>query len=217
MTKNRPYMAGAPVRRVVIRSPHRAVGLFPSRKMQGDLPWESHIERDFVMLAEFDPAISKIEAQPERFRYQTLYGVARTIPDFAIVRNGQRVIIECKSDRDAQRPELVEKFDLIRAAYAEKGIPYEVWTPSMIRNGYRLSICQLMWRYARKQARNKAGAINIALCIPDHESRTVGSLMMDRAQDLPALAEAFYRGLITFDFNKPFTDETLVSRSFFHA
>ena len=49
------------------------------------IPWESQIEKDFIALAEMDPTVREIYAQPLRVGYE-INGVRHTyVPDFALV------------------------------------------------------------------------------------------------------------------------------------
>ncbi|MFD2263406.1 hypothetical protein ACFSM5_10945 [Lacibacterium aquatile] len=211
---SRFYIAGNPVRRVVIESPVHPVGFHPSNKMGGLVSWESHIEADAALIMEMSWNITSFEAQPECLQYPTPHGIAETTPDFRIQIDGETIMVECKPDKALDKPELVETFEQIAAAYARKKIRYEVWTASMIRSGHRLATLKLLWRYCRKPLARTSPIIQdiqtMASCLP----QTVGDLLGNfhhRADGLRALAHGVHQGLFTVDFTGPFSNETVVS------
>lgn len=189
---------------------------YPSRKMGKHIKCESHIERDALVLIECDHTVSFVAAQPERI---SLGGKKYAVPDFLIIRSGEPVLVEVKSERFAFKPEVAAKLKRIAAAYAEKGQKYEVWLDTQIRAGHKLSICKYMWRYApKKLPLDHHQMIDAqALCdlIPEGQTAIVGDLFRQFGARLPsllALAHAFMEGLIDLDFGQPFSDRTTVSR-----
>ena len=61
------------------------------------LPWESFIERDFILLAEVDPTVIGIHAQPIRVEYRIRGQAHSYIPDFLVqFSDGSNEIHEVK-------------------------------------------------------------------------------------------------------------------------
>lgn len=92
-----------PLRRVVTRGSLRVTGRFASRKMRASIPWESLIEKAFLVLAELDPTVTKIHAQATELLLQDEAGCTRKhIPDFVLVTAGGIEVHEVKSDAEAE-------------------------------------------------------------------------------------------------------------------
>ena len=141
--RTRPVQVG--VRRVIHAGHGRAVGLFPSAKMGCLVPWESSLERDFLMLLEFDQVIGAYHAQPEVLEWTDGGGKRRrSVPDVRLsLRDGRERVVEVKYLRDATRTEMRRKHAGMRAAYATLGVSFGVVTESVVRRQPRL------WNVAR--------------------------------------------------------------------
>ena len=136
---------GPPVRKVVTRSSQRVNGHFASRKMGGkSVPWESQIEKDFILLAELDPTVTEFYAQPLRVGYR-LHGEQHAyVPDFAVVTAERTEIHEVKPDAEAD--ELEEMFAAVAPMFAEQGMVFCVARESAIREQPKLKNAWTLWR-----------------------------------------------------------------------
>lgn len=115
-----------PVRKVIKRSSRRADGYFYSRKMRRWLPGESKGERAFLRLAELDPQISEIYAQPLRLPHRSRHGVQTAYPDFAIKFAGEWEIHEVKDAEKYSDPITREKLYWVGRELELKGFAYSV-------------------------------------------------------------------------------------------
>lgn len=115
-----------PVRRVIKRNSQRGDGYFNSRKMGTSLPRESSGERAFLVLAELDPRVTEIYAQPGKLVHRSRTGSAVAYPDFAIVVDGRTEIHEVKEADDYADPEVLEKLYWVGREFEQKGLSYSV-------------------------------------------------------------------------------------------
>jgi hypothetical protein len=97
---------------------------------------ESTLERDFVTLTLFDPAVIAIEAQPLTITWHDTNGRERRYtPDFLVERRDRTLLVEVKpaavleEQRDALRP----KYAAARAFAMRRGWRFEISTEREIR------------------------------------------------------------------------------------
>ena len=108
------------------------------------IPWESQIEKDFIALAEMDPTVREIYAQPLRVGYE-INGVRHTyVPDFALVTAERTEIHEVKPDDAAD--ELQAVFAAIAPVFAKDGLVFCISRESAIRVQQRLKNVWALWR-----------------------------------------------------------------------
>jgi hypothetical protein len=122
-----------PVRKVIKRNSQRGDGYFNSRKMGTSLPRESKGERAFLVLAELDPRVSEIYAQPCKLTHRSRNGPSVAYPDFAITIDGRTEIHEVKEEADYADPEVHEKLYWVGREFAYKDIPYSVTISETIK------------------------------------------------------------------------------------
>jgi hypothetical protein len=137
------------------------VRAFASYRRQGNLPglwwsattgrhvgYESWLERDQVMLLDFDPAVVGISSQPFWLFWSGANGrpVSHAPDYFARRDDGAAVVIDCRP-AERRRPRDVAKFEVTEAACAEVGWEFRLLgapDPVVVRNvrwlaGYRHS------------------------------------------------------------------------------
>lgn len=135
----KPYIAGDPVRKVVTKRKKRVTGWISSTKMDGLVPYESFIERDQIYRFEVDNAVRAYFAQPEVLVYPFNGSPRKYYPDFRVdYWTGETHIVEVKSEEDANDPENMEVFDVLKRVYAGQGRTFRVSTDKEIRHKYAL-------------------------------------------------------------------------------
>lgn len=135
------------VRKVITRRTKRVVGLFPSKKNNGQIAWESLLERDYCAVLELDPAVLAYRSQPERM---TLFvdGARRWhVPDFLVTLRSGDAFHEVKPLAKTQKPDVNAMLTAAAAAAAERGLGYRVVTEEDIRLQPRLANAKLICRY----------------------------------------------------------------------
>lgn len=91
--------------------------------------YESLLERETIMLADFDPEVVMIVSQP--FRISTIVGGKRKVhtPDYAeLLAGGQIVVVNCKPADLASTPEILELHDWVSRTLRQAGISHRVVT-----------------------------------------------------------------------------------------
>ncbi|MGN7222400.1 hypothetical protein ACTHQN_06020 [Curtobacterium flaccumfaciens] len=96
----------------------------------GDLVMcESRLERSFVLLADFTPAIVHIISQPVTVMFQVGAQIRWHTPDFCVLRYGAPpLVVDVKRPEQALVPRTQERHSLVAEALAAAGMHYLVWT-----------------------------------------------------------------------------------------
>lgn len=138
-----------------IRPNHRSVtGFVPSKKNPGVIAFESTLERDAILLLEYDPAVRSIAAQPLRIVYEN----GSYTPDFYVEfqANGQRepLVIEVKYRDDLFKNwgELHPKFRAATRHARNNNEQFAIWTEREIRT-VRLQSIKDLWRFRNVDVR----------------------------------------------------------------
>ena len=139
-----------PVRKVSNRGGN-AIGRFPSTKMGRMIAFESLLERDFIYLLDYDPAVDWFEEQPLSIEYLHEAQQLRYTPDFHLLERGQHVLVECKPERFVDTEENRRKFAVGQAWCEERGWEFRLITDQQVRRGYRLQNIKLLSQYARQK------------------------------------------------------------------
>lgn len=128
-----------PSKKVSIRGKHR------SQKMSCMIPWESTLERDYLKIAEFDPTIIYISAQPMPITY-LFDGKERTyFPDFLIkTKDLMRYLIEVKPENKKGLRENQIKFQAGKLYCKENKMEFRILSENEIRRGFLLQNLSLL-------------------------------------------------------------------------
>jgi hypothetical protein len=124
-------------------------GFFPSLKMGRLLWFESYLERDFMILLDFDPDVEAFYEQPLTINYQANGRAYKYTPDFRVVRGQRTALIECKPKARVDTPENSRKFRAAQDFCAQAHWDFFVVTDEELRRGFRLPNIKLLTRYAR--------------------------------------------------------------------
>ncbi|MGP5838827.1 TnsA-like heteromeric transposase endonuclease subunit [Brachybacterium alimentarium] len=104
-------------------------GLFWSATTRGHVPYESRLELDRLWLADFDPEIVWIAAQPMWLRGRDGNTLRRHAPDFLLLGAGGGVtVVDVKPAPFAARPQVAAVFTWTSGICAARGWRYEVWS-----------------------------------------------------------------------------------------
>jgi hypothetical protein len=136
-------------RKITNKRTKKVIGKFPSLKMGRLVWWESQIERDYIYLLEFDPAVISYEEQPLRISYHLNGKERHYTPDFLVKRTDKSLIIEVKPEEEAQKEENQRLFKTASAICARDNYDFIIITDKMIRVQPRLDNIKLLTRYQR--------------------------------------------------------------------
>jgi hypothetical protein len=122
------FELGIPVRRFISRKGQRHLsGLWWSATTGGHVGFESWLERDQLMLLDFDPYVVGIASQPFWLRWMNESGERLAhVPDYFVRRaDGSVVVIDCRP-LERRKPPDVAKFLATARACAEMGWHYRL-------------------------------------------------------------------------------------------
>jgi hypothetical protein len=137
------------VRKITNKGGRKVIGKFPSLKMQRLICWESQIERDYIYLLEFDPAVSSYAEQPLRISYYRDARERHYTPDFLVKKLDKNLIVEVKQEVEARKEENQRLFRIASAVCAHNNYEFVLVTDTMIRVQPRLDNVKLLTRYQR--------------------------------------------------------------------
>jgi hypothetical protein len=155
-----PFEGGLPVRRFVRRKGQRHLsGLWWCATTGGHVGFESWLERDHLVLLDFDPTVVGIASQPFWLSWTDDAGSrVRHAPDyFTRCRDGSAVVVDCRPV-ERRKPRDAAKFEATASACERIGWQYRlVGAPDRIRVG------NLRWLAGYRH--------------PRHDLRQVGTLL----------------------------------------
>lgn len=127
-------------RKVVTRSGRKFKGLFPSKKLQRMVEWESLLERDAILLFEFSPGVVIYQEQPQMIEYEQDGEIRKYYPDFRVIlRSGEIIYFEVKPASKLRSPELTKKLGAVKSHYDRIGGDFRLLLDDKIRVEPRLS------------------------------------------------------------------------------
>jgi hypothetical protein len=104
-------------------------GLFWSVTTGKHVWYESLLERDRLLLADYDPDVVGIAAQPMWLVGKDNGATRRHVPDLLLaLRDGNFMLVDVKPAEFAQHPNAVAVFGWTTRICAARGWRYEVWT-----------------------------------------------------------------------------------------
>ncbi len=136
-----------PVRRAFNRGKN-IVGYFPSVKTGRMVNFESLLERDFIVLLDFEPQVTSFAEQPFHISYQVADKTHKYTPDFYVVSAGYNWVCECKPVRFQDTPENLIKFAAAHAWCETRGWSFRVITDEQL-SGWRVKNIKLLTQFAR--------------------------------------------------------------------
>jgi|SRR5215213_8496013 len=188
------------------------IGKFPSLKNKSTVWFESHLERDFIYLIEFDKSVTKYQEQPFKVKYfldgkQRLY-----TPDFFVEGQTKKQVIEIKPQSKIETEEFIHFSNHMKDFFAKEGYEYLVITDSTIRLQPKLSNIKLLWRYARMPITTKHQILihklfSSSLNISFSEICSFLDQMKEQKELIYAL---LFHGYLLIDIEQPLTSESLV-------
>ena len=111
---------------------HAGMGHYPgwwwSATAQDHVGYESLLERDRLMLADFDPVVTAIASQPFGISGRDGDCVRRHVPDYLLVSPGNVTVVDVKPFEQLRRPEVAAVLSWTCRLMAARGWRYEVWS-----------------------------------------------------------------------------------------
>jgi hypothetical protein len=194
------------------------IGKFPSLKNKSTVWFESHLERDFIYLIEFDKSVTKYQEQPFKVKYfldgkQCLY-----TPDFFVEIQNKRQVIEIKPQSKIENEEFIHFSNHMTDFFAKEGYEYLVITDSTIRLQPKLSNIKLLWRYARMPITTKH-QILIHELFANSSSISfseICSFLCQAKEQKELIYALLFHGYMLTDIEQQITPESVISRGDFN-
>lgn len=205
-----PFEFGLPVRRFTSRRGQRHLsGLWWCATTGGHVGFESWVERDQLMLLDFDPAASGIASQPLWLRWTGEHGQrASHAPDYFVRRaDGSALVVDCRPvDRRPARD--VAKFEATAATCARIG-----WEYQLLGAAEPVAAANVRWlagyRHPRHDVPEVAGVLREVFATPIGLRAGAGAVG-DPMAVLPVLFHLLWRGELVVDLSMPLHEATLV-------
>jgi hypothetical protein len=194
-------------------------GTIRSAKSNNYTSYESGLERDALVLAEFDPNVKQFTSQPRTFYYVKDTKKRRYTPDILIeYTNGSKLYIEVKYREDLKKDwhKLKPKFKaVIHELKKEPDTHFKIWTEIEIRTQYFLNAKYLL--SFKNNPINEAHASFILKVISRLPDSTPNELLDICSRDITLRAELLHtlwgciaRGFIKINMLQPITMESVI-------
>lgn len=141
------FISEEPVRRVHTRSRHRNTSLVYSTAPLGMRVSESQCETRFLKVAQLDPRVAVVRAQPTWLRVLENGRFRRRAPDFVVMIDGRAELHETKQDAECWKPDVQSELLAIRdEVERHSGWRYSVTLESALLAEPLCSNTDLLWR-----------------------------------------------------------------------
>jgi TnsA-like endonuclease N terminal len=205
--------AGRPVREFrSYRGRRHYSGWYWSATVGNLLAYESRLELARVMLADFDPDVTAIAAQPFQLAGLDRGELRRHVPDLLFeTRDGAVTVVDVKPERRLSDPKVSAVFAWTREVVAWRGWAFEVWSGA---ETHLLVNVRFLAGYRRSQVINR-DLVSVVLAAAA-EQPTIGAI--ERAVTpiapvsvvRPVLLHLLWSGVVTADLSIPLNAETPV-------
>ena len=197
-----------PIRRIrSYRGQRHYSGLFWSFRTRTHVAYESRLELDRLLLADFDPATRWLAAQPFQLRGSDPGGVIRHVPDFCIQRHDDcLLVVDVKPAAFASRTDVARVFEWTRRVCAARGLDYEVWTGESSRA--RIAGVQAIAVARRRPLPNRATIERVAEAV--QPGVTIDELGIVDAVGRQGIMRLVWEGSLEIDFERPVDGRTEV-------
>lgn len=209
-TDARHVLKGVPVREFPAYQGRRNYsGHFWSATNRDHVVYESLLELSWLWIADFDPSVTRIAAQPMRWQGMDADRVRVRIPDFMCqVRHDTVRVVDVKPASMLARPEVVESLGWTRDVCAARGWDYEVWsgtTPTVLRNIHWIAAARQPHVLDQLEVSETSAAAGEGITFGDLErSRRKAGRRAPRLEVLGAL----WAGTIRCDLTVPLSAES---------
>ena len=195
---------------------HKPVAIW-THTTQGHVHCESRLEREFVLLADFDPRVMHISAQPFTALWPNGSPLKKHTPDFAVLSPGlPPIAVDVKTPAAAAKPANVARHKHIRDTFAAAGILHIIWTglpDAAAKNLSNFSKARpdpdIAMSYGFELLRHWRPSITANELV-----NTTGRFRaVDRALALQVIRHLLWTGALCTDLNRPYTSASVLEIS----
>lgn len=183
-------------------------GLFWSTTNRDHVVYESLLELSWLWLADFDPTVVRIAAQPLRVVGPDRSAQRVRYPDFVALDTwGRSLVVDVKPERLLAKPEVQASLAWTSRVMGEAGIAYAIWSgaPLVVLRNVRLTAS------ARRPGLVPEEAINAAVASCPADGCSIGDLearLRDLVGAIPVRATvlaALWKSRLRCDMTRPIT------------
>ncbi|MFH8583429.1 TnsA-like heteromeric transposase endonuclease subunit [Streptomyces celluloflavus] len=189
-------------------------GKYSSATTGGHVVYESRLELARLLLADFDPVVRGIFAQPCRLAARVGDRVRHHVPDFLLVMRSETVrVVNVKPADRLQDPKIVEALAWPGELFRQHGWEYEVWSGA---DRVLLENVRFLAAYRRPGVVCEAEVERAWEEVVDGEElvlaerRLAGDRLPEEAR--PALMALLWSGRLTTDLSRPLSGESVLRR-----
>jgi hypothetical protein len=118
------------------------------------IPWESQLERDAMLVLEFDPKVAWFREHQEHVFIDTWPDDFSAYPDLVtFLGSSESAIVEVKADAALRDPALRARLNRVEAHFESQGVGYRILAEAEIRQQPRLKNLETLITYRRPLAR----------------------------------------------------------------
>ncbi|MFE7115179.1 TnsA-like heteromeric transposase endonuclease subunit [Streptomyces sp. NPDC057654] len=185
-------------------------GLWWSSTVGGHIGYESWLERDHVMLLDFDPSVVGISSQPFWLFWRSDAGKSVShAPDYFARRDdGTAVVVDCRP-ADRRKPRDVAKFEATQTACAQVG-----WEFRLVGAPDAIVVRNVRWLAGYRHPRHRPEPVASELLAAYSEPQPLmggASSVGDPIRVLPVLFHLLWSQELTADVSVPLHALSLVS------
>ena len=173
------------------------------------LEYESLLERDWMLLMDFDREVEWICEQPLRLRYHRGERLASHVPDLLVWRAGAPELCDVKSEQRLEDPEFQAQVEATGLACAEAGLGYRV-----LAEPDRQVLMNVRWLAGfRERPADLDGERARMLAVLAVGPCSVGELVAGAREPMlarPALMHLLWAAEALADLTEPIDDDTRV-------
>ena len=178
------------------------------------LVYESRLELAYLLMADFDPKVVSIAAQPFCVTAQMEGRRRRHVPDFLVVdSDGLVTVVNVKPADQVNVPKVAESLGWAAKVFAERGWRHIVWSgaPSAV-----LANVRFLAAYRRRDRVDAAAIddvrrrVKAPVCIGEVESAVTDRFPAEVSR--PALLHLLWCGELRADLNEPLSGATVLER-----
>lgn len=190
-------------------------GWYWSATTGGHVVYESRLELARLLLADFDPSVVAIAAQPFRMTAPVGGRMRRHVPDFLLLGvDGLVRVVNVKPADHLAKPKVAEALEWAGKLFVGKGWRHEVWSGT---DAVELANVRFLAGY-RRLDRVDAGAVAVLeetvtgpASIGAVERRLTGRLPAEVCR--PALLHLVWRGVFRAELDQPLSVSTVLERA----
>ncbi|MFK0048631.1 TnsA-like heteromeric transposase endonuclease subunit [Streptomyces sp. NPDC090741] len=189
-------------------------GKYSSATTGGHVVYESRLELARLLLADFDPSVEGIFAQPCRVTARIGDRVRHHVPDFLLVmRPGTVRVVNVKPAGQLRDPKIAEALAWPGELFRQHGWEYEIWSGA---DRVLLENVRFLAGYRRPGVVPEAEVEQARLQVVDGEELAVVErrLAGDRRPEevRPALMALLWSGRLRTDLSRPLSGESVLRR-----